>query len=250
MNEQFLDKTNYRDVWIRNVLVGFLAFLRNRVNWVNEFTDNPIKVNVPFYGSLSGTSRFSLDSFKDDISVGRLEMPTDPIPRGSVYIDSWAVKPEEFTNPNIWINQQQELNDELIEIAVMCKKVPMKLTAKIEIIVDSEIDVMKGWQSLMQALYMYKYYTYDYLRLPINTVFNMPTDMTNPVIREKKLGNEASSIFSIPMDVELHTIFPIMDYPNEIPANKQVQWILQTWTKNQPLDQIPPNITPGGLALF
>ena len=135
--ENFIENTNYKDVWIRNVLVGFLAFLRNRVNWTNEFTANPVPVNVPFYGSLAGSTRFALDAFKDDIPVTRIEMNTDPIPRGSVNFSSWSVKPEEFTNPNIWINQQQELNEELVEIAVMCKKVPMKINAKIEIIVDS-----------------------------------------------------------------------------------------------------------------
>ena len=51
--ENFIENTNYKDVWIRNVLVGFLAFLRNRVNWTNEFTANPVPVNVPFYGSLA-----------------------------------------------------------------------------------------------------------------------------------------------------------------------------------------------------
>ena len=133
------------DLWLRNVLVGFLAYLQNRINWVNHFEDQSINVNVPFYGALSGDTRYILDAFKDDMSIDRVDMNTDQVPRGAVYIKSWAFKPDEFSNPNTYINTQIEIEDELQEVVTQCKMMPVKVSVHIDIIVDSEADVMKAW---------------------------------------------------------------------------------------------------------
>lgn len=229
-NEDFLDKTNYKDIWLRNVLVGFLAFAKGKVNWVNYFEKGPVLVNVPFNGAL-GDKQFALDAFKDDMSIDRVEMNIDTIPRGVVNLSSWSFKSEEFTNPTLWINQQIEQDEELIEIVAQVKMLPIKITAHIDIQVDSEGDVMKAWQSLMTAFFMYKYFSYTHDRLPINAMFSIPTDMENPITRPKKFGDK--DVMEIPLDIEIHTVFPILDYKNKLSANKQVEWILQMWMQNQ-----------------
>lgn len=229
-NETFLDKTNYQDIWLRNVLIGFLAYCKGKVNWINTFEKGPVLVNVPFYASF-GDRQFALDAFVDDMSIDRVNMNIDTVPRGSVSLGNWEFKSDEFTNPNSWISQQIEVDDELIEIVAQVKMMPIKITTHIDIIVDSEGDVMKAWQSLMTTFFMYKYFTYTHDRLPINANFNIPTDMTNPIVRDKKFGDK--DLMVIPIDLEIHTVFPIIDYKNKISANKQVEWILQMWMQNQ-----------------
>lgn len=234
-HENFADVTNYSDVWLRNMLVGFLAYLKNRVNWVNNFDTGPIPVNVPFYAALSGNGRFVLNSFKDDMSMDRVEMNTDQIPRGAVYLNNWSFKAEEFANPNIWINQQIELPDETLkEVVAMAKLIPMKISTHIDLVVDSEIDVMKAWAALVTPFMLYKYFTYSYQRLPINANFAFPADMTNPVVRDKTFGDKsAKANMVIPIELDIHTVFPILDYKNQQTANKQVEWILQIWNEQQ-----------------
>lgn len=229
--QEFLDKPNYRDIWLRDVLVGFLAFVNNKITWVNHFEDEDIIVKVPFYASLAGDKQFNLDSFKDDMSIDRVEMNVDTVPRGSVFFQNWAFKPDEFSNPNAWISQQLELDDELIEISTQCKMMPIKINAHVDLIVDSEIDVMKAWQSMMYAFFIYKFFTYTHKRLPINAVFNVPTDMENPIVREQVFGTKDNKV--IPLDFEIHTVFPILDYKNSVRSNMSVEWILETWMQNQ-----------------
>lgn len=244
-NKVLMDKTNYNDLWLRNVLIGFLAYLENRINWVNNFEDESVQVNVPFYGALSGDTRYILDLFKDDIPIDRVDMNTDQIPRGAVSITSWSFKSEEFTNPNTAINTQIEIDDELQEVVAQCKMMPIKVTVHVDIIVDSEADVMKAWESLMVSLFIYKYFTYEHKRLPINAVFNIPTDFENPVVRNKTFGdNSSKSSLIIPLDIDIHTVFPIFDYKNSISNNKQVEWILQLWNQNRILNREKDIIIP------
>lgn len=242
----FNDKTNYKDLWLRNVLVGFLAYLQNRVNWVNEFENESLEVNVPFYGALSGDTRYILDAFKDDMAIDRVDMNTDPIPRGAVYIKSWAFKAEEFTNPNTYINSQIEIEDELQEVVAQCKMLPVKVSMHIDIIVDSEADVMKAWESLMTSLFIYKYFTFEHKRLPINANFSIPTDFDNPIVRDKSFGADSGKgSMIIPLDLDIHTVYPIFDYKNQITANKQVEWILQLWNQNRIIQTERDVIVPG-----
>ncbi len=229
-HQDFLDKTNYNDIWLRNVLVGFLAYCKGKVNWVNNFEAGPVLVNVPFHGTF-GDRQFAMDAFVDDMPVDRINGNVDVIPRGAVNLQTWGFKSDEFTNPNIWINQQIEVDEDLVEIVAQVKMMPIKITAHIDIIVDSEGDVMKAWQSLMTSFFMYKYFTYTHERLPINAVFNIPTEMENPIVRKKTFGTKDA--MEIPIDIEIHTVFPILDYTNKISANKQVEWILQMWMQNQ-----------------
>jgi hypothetical protein len=246
-HENFNDKSNFREVWLRNVLIGFLGYMKNRINWVNEFDSGPVDVNIPFYGALSGNGRFVLDAFKDDMSIDRIDMNTDTIPRGAVYFKSWSFVQDNFTNPNIWINHQIEIDDELKEISSLCKMLPMKISAHIDIILDSEIDVMKAWESLMTSLFIYKYFTYEFKRLPINANFVIPTDMENPIVREKTFGDASSkSVMTVPLDIDIYTVFPIFDYENSINSNNQVEWILQLWNQNKILSTTRDVIyTPG-----
>ncbi len=234
-NDAFLDRTNYNEVWLRCVLVGFLAYLKNRINWVNEFDSGPVVVNVPFHASLSGSGKFILNSFKDDMSIDRVEMNTDQIPRGAVHLTDWSIKMEEFSNPNVYINKQiVDADEELKEIVAQVKVLPIKIGVHVDLIVDSEIDVMKAWQSMVTSLFMYKYFTYAYQRLPINANFFFPTDMTSPVVREKTFGDKSGQAnLIIPIEFQIDTVLPIFDYENQQSANKQVEWVLQIWNEQQ-----------------
>lgn len=234
-NENFLDKTNYSDVYLRDVIVGFLGFLKGRFKWVNIGENGPVEVVLPMHYSMTGDNRYVLDAFYDDIPEKRVNMNTDQIPRGVVTLKSWSIKSDEFTNPNIWINLNRDIDGELQQIVTQTKAVPIKLSFTLDTIIDNEIDVFKAWQTYMDNMWIYRYFTYDYAKIPINAVFNFVSDTENPMVREFKFGDVTAMKSTYNFDI--HTFYPIFDLDNRFKANTAVQWIMQIWQNpNQPLN--------------
>lgn len=232
INQQnFEDKNNYQDVYLRCVIAGFLAFFKNRIKWTNYFESGPVEVNVPAHYPLGGDTRFVMDAFFDDIKGTRVDSNTDQIPRSTLELKSWAIKMDEFSNPNVWVNQTKELDDELIQTVAQVKSIPIKLTFNFDTIVSSEIDLFKLWQQLVTKLFIYRYFTFDYMRLPINAVFSFTLDVNNPMVRDTKFGDVNAC--KLPLTFDLHTFFPIFDVDNEYLANQKTQWILQIWQNNR-----------------
>lgn len=228
----FLDKSNFDDVYLRNVIAGFLGFLKQRFFWYNESEElGKQKVDLLIYYSLLGDNRYIMDAFYDDAPDKRVNMNTDQIPRATIKLDSWSVKNDELTNTTIWLNLTKEENDELIEVAAQCKAVPVKLNFTLETVVDNEIDIFKAWQTYMENLYVYKYFSYDYNRMPVKAVFNFSGDTDNPLTREKTFGDKRELIISFPLEV--HTFFPIFDNENDIENDKRVRYILDIFQNGQ-----------------
>lgn len=236
-NETHFDKTNYDNIYLRCVILGFLGFLRNRFSWTNVSEDGEYTVKMPINYSLTGDQRYIFDSFYDDMPEKRINGNTDQIPRGIVTLKSWAIKPDEFTNPNIWLNVNTEIDDELVQKAQQVKAVPVKLTFTLETIFDNEIDVFKSWQTYMDNMWIYKYFTYDYNKMPINGVFNFAGDTTNDLTRE--FSFESKEVYKTTYDFEVHTFYPILDLEQRIDSNNQVNFILNIWQSNQN-SNLPP----------
>lgn len=230
-NENFLDKTNYSNVYLRQVIVGFLGFLRNKFQWENITESGKVEVILPMLYSLTGDNRYIMDAFYDDIVGERVNMNTDQIPRGVITLKSWAIKNDEFTNPNIWLNFNKENEDgELQQYVAQTKAVPIKLTFTLDTIVDNEIDIFKAWQTYMDNMWIYKYFVFDYANIPINAVFNFVADTDNNIVREFKFGD--INAYKTTYTFDIHTFYPIFDKRESILANNTVEWILQIWQNN------------------
>jgi hypothetical protein len=258
-NQTHFDKTNYDDIFLRCVITGFLGYLRERFILTQYSLENGKKEYVlPIHYSLTGDDRYIMEGFYDDIPDKRVNTNTDSIPRGIITLKSWSVKNDEFTNPNIWFNVHKEVDEEIVQYATQIKSVPVKLTFTLDTLVDNEIDVFKCWQIYMQNMWIYKYFTFDYLHLPINAVFNFIGDTDSPITREFKFGDV--QVLKTTYTFDIHTFFPITDLqdlylggnnnpglggnpklPNAggIPANEGVQWILNIW-KNKSNTNLPP----------
>lgn len=224
-----IDKNNFDDLYLRCVIVGFLGFLKNRFSWkyVSE-EHGEYEVKLPIHYCLTGDNRYIMDAFFDDVPDKRVNMNTDQIPRAEIELTSWSIKSDEFTNPNIWLNINKEIDEELVQVAAQVKSVPIKLTFDMNLVTNNEADVFRCWQIYMKTMWMYKYFNFDYSRLPINAVFNFVGDVTNPIARDFTFGQTTGLIKST-YTFEINTFFPIFDTPNEIYANKIVNWVTNIW---------------------
>jgi len=207
---KFIEKNNYDEVYLRNVIVGFLGFLKGKFNFITRSDENGNKkINVPVYYSFTGQNRYILDAFYDDIPDKRIQSNTDQIPRATIKIDSWNVKNEEFTNPNVWVDVTKEIDDEILEFSTQLKAVPIKLNFTLEIVLDNEIDIFKIWESYMKTIWIYKYFNFSYHRIPIQAVFNFIGDTDNQFARDYTF--EDTNVLKNEYKFEVHTYFPLFD---------------------------------------
>lgn len=212
MEKKFNDKKNFSEVFLRNVIVGFLGFLQGKFNIITSSNENGKKsINVPVYYSFTGKNRYILDAFYDDIPDKRVQSNTDQIPRATIKLDSWNIKNDEFTNPNVWVEVEKVLNDEIFEFATQLKAVPIKLNFNLEIIVENEIDIFKLWEEYMKTIWIYKYFNFTYHRIPIQAVFNFIGDTDNEFVRDFNFGDANVNRFKMNYSFEVHTFFPLFD---------------------------------------
>lgn len=225
------DKTNYEEVFFRNVTVCLLATLKDKVKWVNQFTDKTVPVTVPFYYSLSGDNRFVMDAFTDDIisDVRKVSVNTDVIPRGHITLKSHSVKSDEFANPNIWLRKIVEHEDEIKRVMAKVRAIPMRLTYDLSIILASEIDVFKCSQAMLNTLWLYKYMYFEYNYLNIDAYFEVPDDSEIKINRTPSIDNTDNQII-LTSTIEVHTYYPAYTTPDISPLGPN--WYLRTHVKN------------------
>lgn len=210
------EKFNMDNVFLRDLTTCVLFNLEGQLRWTNKFTSGDVNVEVPFYYSLVGDERFLLDSFQDDIASSSrfIELNTDIIPRGHVTLKGFSIDSAELANPNIWLKTVIENEVEVKRTLRKVRAVPITVNFDMEIILSNEIDVFKCSQSLMDALWIYRFMYFEHNFMNIDAVMLMPESNTININREKNLT--ADNNISINVSFEVKTFYPA--YEKDLPT--------------------------------
>jgi hypothetical protein len=210
------EKFNMDNVFLRDLTTCVLFNLEGQLRWTNKFTSGDVNVEVPFYYSLVGDERFLLDSFQDDIvnSNRFIELNTDIIPRGHVTLKGFSIDSAELANPNIWLKTVVENEVEVKRTLRKVRAVPITVNFDMEIILSNEIDVFKCSQSLMDALWIYKFMYFEHNFMNIDAVMLMPESNTININREKNLTTDNN--ISMSVSFEIKTFYPA--YEKDLPT--------------------------------
>jgi len=203
INEQY----NYDDNFFRMIGASLVKTLHTSVGWINYFHDQRIRVVVPFYLSLPGSEKYLLDAFVDDIPDTRVELNTDQIPRGVVTFQSFASDTSQFANPNEYILNKRDVNGQMKAFLQKTKAVPVKIQYSVEIVLNSEIDVLKCSEKLLNTLFNYMFFNFDYFGLKMDAVFTLPDDKEIEIVREQNLDSDVKKYIKFPLTVESY--YPI-----------------------------------------
>ena len=200
---------NYDEVFLRDLTVCVLDTLEGRVNWVNKFTSGDVKVQVPFYYSLTGDERFLLDSFQDDVvSSNRfVDLNTDIIPRGHITLTNWQIRSDEFRNPNVWLRNVVDNNLEVKSTLNKVRAIPVTATYDMSILLKTEVDVFKCSQAIMNTLWLYKFMYFEYNYLNIDAVILQPDNSQIEITREKNLKSDGN-VIKMSTTLEVQTFYP------------------------------------------
>ena len=199
-------KFNFEDIFLRDLTVGVLYTLEDKIKWRNRFSSGDVFVKVPIYYSLSGDERFLLDSFSDDIvSENRyVELNTDTIPRGHLTLTGFNIKSDEFANPNVWLKMVVENEWEIRKVLTQVRAIPITVNYDLEILVSSEIDTFKCSQALMDTMWIYKFIYFEHNFMNIDAVITLPDSNTIQILREKNLTSDNKIFVKLSFSVETY----------------------------------------------
>jgi hypothetical protein len=203
-------KFNFEDVFFRDLTVCVLDTMEGQINWVNRFSSGDVYVKVPFYYSLTGDERFLLDSFSDDIvSENRfIELNTDQVPRGHLTMTNFAIRSDEFANPNVWLKMVLEDDTEIRKVLSKVRAVPITVSYDLAIILSSEIDIFKCSQAILDTLWLYRFMWFEHNFMNIDAVMLLPDSNTVEINREKNMTGDNTIKLSISFEVQ--TYYPAL----------------------------------------
>jgi len=200
------ERFNYSETFLRDLTLTVLDTLEGRVKWINKFSSGDVEVNVPFYYSLSGDERFLLDSFQDDVVSNNrfVELNTDIIPRGHITLTNWAVRSDEFRNPNVWLRDISEEKKNLKTVLRKVRAIPVTVNYELSILLKTEIDVFKCSQSILNTLWLYKFMFFEYNYMNIDAFLLVPDDTSVEIVREKNLSSDNNIKLTLSLSVQTY----------------------------------------------
>jgi len=202
------ERFNFEDVFFRDLTVCVLDTLEGEINWINKFSGGDVKVNVPFYYSMTGDERFLLDSFSDDVVSNNrfVELNTDMIPRGHLTLSSFDIRSDEFANPNVWLRMVIEKDDEIRRMLTKVRAVPVSVKYSLSILLSSEIDIFKCSQAIMDTLWVYRFMYFEHNFMNIDAVMLIPDTNQVEIVREKNLTSD--NTIKLNVEFEVQTYYP------------------------------------------
>lgn len=200
------ERFNFEDVFFRDLTICVLDTLEGEVKWTNRFTGGDVKVDVPFYYSMTGEDRFLLDSFSDDVVSNNrfVELNTDKIPRGHLTLTSFDIRADEFANPNIWLRMVIEKEDEIRKMLTKVRAVPVSVKYDLAILLSSEIDVFKCSQAIMDTLWSYRFMYFEHNFMNIDAVMLIPDTNQVTITREKNLTSDETIKLQVAFEVQTY----------------------------------------------
>lgn len=215
---------NKDDSVIRHILIGLCADLNKRVAYTNLIDGALVKVDIPFYLSLTGDESYLYDYFLFDDSmdperkkaIGNYEVK----PRGIISFQSMSIESNALVNKYIRGNYQKlESDGTMRSYNAQFQLIPLIINIDAKIIIDTQLEVFKVAEKLVKKLYKNNTYQVDVGTLADGTYrvacgYKMPEDyeLKRPIEFAFDDKKERSVAFSI----ELKCRMPVFEESTEL----------------------------------
>jgi hypothetical protein len=205
---------NKDDVVLRNIIVGVLATLNNKMWWYQQVSETEKqKVQVPFYFSTTGDERFLMDMFMNTVSSGGTDSTSaesvyNQLPRAILQLDGISIDAGSLTNKFVRAFYQRVQDDGTLKaFNSEVFMVPLKLSFTVDLYVDSSLDVFKGIQRTIEIFYKNNVFQIDIDGTRIPAVAQLPEDFSKERPIEFSFGDKKE--WKINYSIEVQTFMPI-----------------------------------------
>lgn len=213
---------NFDDIFLRNVIVGFINLTHENVRWYMQtgraHTERR-EVRVPFYFSTTGSERYLQDNFLNDMVTDpaneKAEGTYDLIPRGILNLTGMSVVTNEITNKYVRVERTRMQDDgSLKTFSVETFWVPIEMEFECTIHVDSMADQLKCTEASMAAFYKHRPFQVDLVSMRIPAVAFFSEKYENDRTFDYKFEDKKSYTVKYPVTVK--TSFPIFLNETEV----------------------------------
>jgi hypothetical protein len=216
----FLEKYNVDEVFLRNVIVGLLRSLNDKLTYtqVND-QQEVLEVFVPFFYSMSGDESFLQDFYLDYVNCDGespfAEGNYDVIPRGIVNLSGSNIDTSALTSGFVRATYNVEsLQGEMKAMSAYTNFIPLQLSFDVTLRADTLLDTFKLYQSVIQTFYKVYSFSVEFggMRIPVQVGF--PEDYPNDKQLDFSYGSTQKYI-ETKFSIQVETYFPQKDISTE-----------------------------------
>ena len=217
---QFLEKYNIDEVFLRNVIVGMLKTLNDKLTYtqINE-QQEVLEVFVPFFYSMSGDESFLQDFYMDYIDCDGqspfAEGNYDVVPRGILNLSGVNIETNAITNGFVRATYNvEDLQGQMKALSAYTNFIPLSLSFDITIRTDTLLETFKIFQSSIQSFYKVYSFSVEFggMRIPVQVGF--PEQYPNDKQIEFSYGSTQKWI-ETKFSVTVETYFPQKNFQTE-----------------------------------
>lgn len=193
----------------RNIIVGVLATLNNKLYWYNRISETESKkIEVPFYMSISGQERFLQDNFLNDpdydpeneIAISMYNQ----IPRAIVDMTGFSISTESMSNRFVRGTYTKENSDGTLgSYSSEFVEIPLNLPFEITVFLDSRLDMFKCSQRIIETFYKNNTFNIDVDGVRIPGVIKFPEEIVQERTVEFSFTDKKEWKLTFSVEVEL-----------------------------------------------
>ena len=213
----FNHKHNTDNVFSRAVIVGLVNLLNNKIQFVNQLSDDEVDViEVPWFFNQSGDERFMQDYYtmwSDCIHPKLSPGNYDPIPRGVTTLTGENINSSALTHRFVRGKRVKEIDGQLHTFNAFLNSIPLTMSFDCEVICASHLDGFKIQQTIREIFYKVQVFqmSYNGFRIPCQVGF--PEDVGLEKTFEYSYGDENQ--ITLKFSLELETYQPVIDKTTE-----------------------------------
>ena len=204
-NQEF----NKDNTVLRYIIVSLLAELKDKVYFYNKIDeDNLVKINIPFYYSVTGGERFLSDNFlykpiDENYAIGDYEV----VPRGVIQLDSISIDSSRQTNKFVRSEFVREYEGQLKTYSLETAYLPLDLGFTTTIICSNNLEMLKATESIMSKLFKEILFQVDLGMFKIPGMFQVPDDYSQNKLFEFTLNDKKE--FQVQLNLSVRTFMPV-----------------------------------------
>lgn len=217
-------KFNKDDSVIRHILIGLVADLNKKISFNNTVDGADIKVDIPFYLSLTGDESYLYDYFLFDDSmdperrkaIGNYEVK----PRGIASLESMTIDSGALINKYTrGTYSKLEADGTMKSYNAQFQMIPLVMNVNVKVVVDTHIEIFKTTEQIIKKLYKNNQYQVDAGVQTEGTyrvacAYKLPEDyeMERPI----EFGFDDQKNRSVNFSIEVKARMPVFEFSTEL----------------------------------
>lgn len=208
------EKYNKDDVFIRSMIVCFLAEMNKKLYIYNRLNNGSVqKINIPcLYAIVGGNSeRFLRDEFYyDALEQGKAFGDYESVPRCMTNLTGFSINQAEQTNKYNRTKIVRESQGVLRTLYLNVEWIPVTLSFDCKVICSNNIELFKITESIISKIYKNpNYFKVDFGMFNVDACLSFPSDYNQEFPQEFGLNDKKE--FSTSFNVEMKSFIPAFE---------------------------------------